>query len=226
MLGQSFPFSPGKWRDQLPGRAFWPPELDGLPAPGAGRWPRVDRRTVFRVGEQAAEPLGAVRTFVAAAVWGTGTRGLGRARRLRVLDHDADETGGHLAAAVRVLSTDGPVMAYQYLHGDGRNLIRHLGPSFGTKFLYFAGYGRFRSGQQPLILDQYVAHALNELCGRSWPAHGWSTRQYADYLDCAQSWASAWPTSPDVIERVLFSVGKADPIVVHAFAGSRPCGVW
>lgn len=115
-------------------------------------------------------------------------------------------------------------MAYKYLHGDRRNLIRHLGPSSGTKFLYFAGYDRFRGGRQPLILDQYVALALNLLCGLSWPAHDWSTRQYADYLDCAHSWASAWRTSPDVIERVLFSVGQADPLVVRAFAGSRPCG--
>jgi hypothetical protein len=139
VLGQSFPFSPDKWRDQLPRRDLWPPELDGLLASGPGRWPRVDRRAVFRVGERAAEPLGAARTLVAADVWGTGTRGLGRARRLRVFDHDADEVGDRLAAAVRILGADGPVQAYAYLHGDGRNLIRHLGPSFGTKFLYFAG---------------------------------------------------------------------------------------
>jgi Putative 8-oxoguanine DNA glycosylase OGG-like protein len=224
VLGQSVPFSPDKWRDQLPSCDLWPPELDGLSSCGPGRWPRVDRRTVFRVGERAAQPLGAAQTLVAAAVWGTGTQGFGRARRLRVFDGNADEVGSRLAAAVRIMGDDGAVKAYGYLHGDGRNLIRHLGPSFGTKFLYFAGYDRASGGRRPLILDQYVALAVCRLCGVSWPATGWSTRQYADYLDRAHGWAGAWHTSPDVIERVLFSAGKADPLVLRAFTGLRPAG--
>ena len=100
--------------------------------------------------------------------------------------------------------------AYTCLHGDGRNLIPHLGSSFGTKVLYFSGCGRSHGDLQLLILDQYVALALNRLCRRlDWPAHGWTTAQYAAYLGLAHSWANAWHTSPDVIERVLFSVGKA-----------------
>jgi hypothetical protein len=98
-------------------------------------------------------------------------------------------------------------------------MIPHLGPSFGTKFLYFAGYDRAANGPQPLIMDQYVALALNRLCGLSWPTNGWSTSQYADYLDCAHTWATMWRTSPDVIERVLFSVGRADPLVLRVFIG-------
>jgi len=31
-----------------------------------------------------------------------------------------------------------------------------------------------------------------------------------------------WRTSPDVIERILFSVGKADPLVVRVFTGLEP----
>jgi hypothetical protein len=186
------PFSPDSWRDRLPRRDLWPPELDGLPSPGPGRWPRLDRRTVFQVAERAAQPLGATQALVAAAVWGTGTQGLGRARRLRVFGNDADEIGARLTGAVRILHDDGPVKAYEYLHGDGGNRVSHLGPSFGTKFLYFAGYGRARGSRQPLILDQYVARALTRLCGVGWPAAGWSTSQYADYLDRAYKWASAW----------------------------------
>lgn len=222
VLGQSFPFNPDKWREQLSERGLWPTELDGLRAGGLGQWPRVDRRTVFQVGRRAAEPLGAAQTLVAAAIWGTGTRGLGRARRLRVFDHGLGEVGDHLAAAVRALDADGPLKAYELLHGDDRNTIRYLGPSFGTKFLYFAGYERVAGGPQPLIMDQYVALALNLLCGLSWPTGGWSTRQYADYLACAHRWASMWRTSPDVIERILFSVGKADPLVVRVFTGLEP----
>jgi len=78
--------------------------------------------------------------------------------------------------------------------------------------------------RQPLILDQYVALALTRLCGVGWPAAGWSTSQYADYLDRAYKWASAWDTSTEVIERVLFSVGKADALVVRAFTEPRAAG--
>jgi hypothetical protein len=223
VLGQAVPFSPDSWRDRLPRPDLWPPELDALP-PGPGRWPRLDRRTVFRVAERAADPPGAMQALVAAAVWGTGTQGLGRARRLRVLDGDTDQTGIRLAAAVRILNDDGPVKAYEYLHADGRNQVRHLGPSFGTKFLYFTGYDHALGTQQPLILDRYVALALNRLCDAVWPAVGWSASQYADYLDRAHKWASAWETSPDVIERVLFSVGKSDPLAVRAFTKPHAAG--
>lgn len=227
VLGQAVPFSPDSWRGQLPLRDMWPTELDALP-PGPRRWPRLDRRTVFRVAERAAQPPGAIQALVAAAVWGTGAQGLGRARRLRVFDGDTDQIGIRLAAAVRILNDGGPMKAYEYLHADGRNCVRHLGPSFGTKFLYFAGYDHALGVQRPLILDRYVALALNRLCSVGWPAASWSASQYADYLDLAHKWASAWDTSPDVIERVLFSVGKSDPLAVRAFtephaAGSPAC---
>jgi hypothetical protein len=137
-----------------------------------------------------------------------------------VFDHDGDEVGARLAVAVQMLRADRPVKAYAYLHGDGKNRIPYLGPSFGTKFLYFAGFHRSHGDRPPLILDQYVAWALNRLGGLHWPALGWTTAQYGEYLDLAHQWASAWSTSPDVIEWVLFSVGKADPLIARVFAGS------
>jgi hypothetical protein len=219
LLGQSIPFNPAKWRGQLPSPAWWPPELDALPVHDHAHWPMVDRHTVFHVAERAAEPLGAAQTLVAASVWGSGTGGYARHRTLRVFENDGGEVGDRLAVAAQLLRADGPVRAYAYLHGDGKNLIPHLGPSFGTKVLYFAGYGLSHGDRQPLILDRYVALALNRLCRLDWPAHGWTTAQYAGYLGLAHSWANAWHTSPDVIERVLFSVGKASSLVVGVFTG-------
>jgi hypothetical protein len=219
VLGQSVGFSPGSWRERLPSSDFWPPELDVLP-PGPEDRPLLDRRMVFRIAERATQPLGAIQALVAVAVWGTGTRGLGRARRLRVFDGNTDEIGHRLATAVRVLDIDGPVKAYEYLHGDGINQVRHLGPSFGTKFLYFAGYDRALAGHRPLILDRYVALALTRLCSVCLPGVGWNVAQYAHYLECAHKWADTWETNPDVIERILFSVGKADLLVVRAFTGA------
>jgi hypothetical protein len=220
VLGQSFRFSPEKWREALPDPVLWPPELDALPVADGSRWPQVDRRAVFRVAERANERVGAAQTFVAAAVWGTGTAALGRVRRLRAFDADRDVVVDHLATAVQTLGTKGPVEAYDYLHGNRENLVRYLGPSFGTKVLYFAGYGNSASDRRPLILDQYVALAINRLCGLDWSIRGdWTTAQYAEYLDLAHSWAIDWRTGPDVIERVLFSVGKASPLVMGVFTG-------
>jgi hypothetical protein len=68
-----------------------------------------------------------------------------------VLGNDGAEVGDLLAVAAQLLRADGPVKAYAYVHGDGRNLIPHLGLAFGTKVLYCSGYGRSHGDLQPLI---------------------------------------------------------------------------
>jgi hypothetical protein len=190
VLAQEFRFHPDKWRDVLPDPALWPPELDNLPETVDGRR-LVDRRTVLQIGERAMDPLGAMQTLVAAIIWGTGTAARGRIRRLRVFEQPVEGIGEHLALAVQILHSGGPLQAYSCLHGDGKNLIKHLGPSFGTKLLYFSGYGSSPGDRHPLILDRYVALALNQLCGLSWPEDSFSAAQYDEYLDLAHSWASA-----------------------------------
>lgn len=217
VLAQAFRFSREKWRNELPDPAMWPPELEAAPESDREGQQIVDRRTVLRIGERATEPLGAVQTLVAAGVWGTGTGARGRHRRLLALIQGVEVIGNLLATAAQKLHADGPLAAYTYLHRDGGNLIKYLGASFGTKFLYFSGYGRYSGDQQPLILDENVATALNRLCGV-----GWSTSQYAEYLSLAHDWAKEWHASPDVIERVLFSVGKVSktyPLVISIFTG-------
>jgi hypothetical protein len=156
---------------------------------------------------------------------GTGIGARGRYRRRLALIQGVEVVGELLATAAQKLRADGPPAAYTYLDGDGRNRVKNLGAWFGTKFLYFSGYGRCGGDHQPLILDENVAIALNRLCGADWPRRGWSTSQYADYLRLAHDWASEWQTSADVIERVLFSVGKASkayPLVISIFTGQPP----
>lgn len=210
VLGQKSRFSAKRWRDELPDPALWPPELNT--APDSEGWHHVDRRTVFEIGKRAAEPLGAAQTLVAADVWGTGTKARGRSRCLKVFGQGAEAVGNVLAAAAQRLRDDGPQAAYSYLHRDSRNRIKYLGPSFGTKFLYFSGYNRCHGDRQPLILDDNVAAALSRLCGLTVP-------EYAEYLSLAHDWATDWQTTPDVIERVLFSIGKASPLVIGVLTG-------
>jgi hypothetical protein len=181
-------------------------------------WGVIDRSTVFQVGARATEPLGAAQTLAAAIVWGTGTS---PRWGVHVFDHGTATAGGILTAAARKLRADGPRAAYSYLHGDGgnRNRITHLGPSFGTKFLYFAGYDRCDGDQQPLIFDKNVASVLKLLCRLDWPDLKWTTDQYDKYLGIAHAWAEEWQASPDVVERVLFGAAKADPLAISAFTG-------
>jgi hypothetical protein len=189
VLGQAFQFSAEKWRDGLPDPDMWPPELEAAPKSDRREQQVVDRRTVLWIGERATEPLGAVRTLVGAGVWGTGTGARGRYRRGLALIQGVKVIGNPLATAAQKLRADGPPAAYAYLHGDGGNRIKHLGASFDTKFLYFSGYGRYDGAQQqPLILDENVAIALNRLCGFAWRSSGWSTSQYAAYLSLAHDW--------------------------------------
>lgn len=216
VLSQGFAFNRQSWRSGLPREEAWPQELDTYAV--QGRWPRITRQDVFTIARRATDATAMSQLFAAAAVWGTGTAGRGRVRRLRVFEQDPESVGERLARARGLLKSCGPLEAYEFLHGR-RNAIPNLGPSFGTKVLYFAGYEAC-PGPRPLILDQYVTIALNRLCHCDWSTTGgWSTTQYGEYLDLAGRWAAEWGTKPDVIERILFSVGKSQGLAVSALPG-------
>jgi hypothetical protein len=90
------------------------------------------------------------------------------------------------------------------LRPGGRNEIRSLGPSFFTKFLYFAGGG---SPDHPcLILDRVVATALRDHCG--WtslhPTGPWPAETYRRYCGLLARWAQDYHCAPDELERTLF----------------------
>ncbi|TQL58951.1 hypothetical protein FB474_0294 [Oryzihumus leptocrescens] len=216
VLQQGFWFKAHRWSSRLD-PAAWPPELDACPESIDRRW--IDRRALFAIADRAGDPVGAIHTLVATSIWGTSTSARGRARRLRVFHADLAAVGDSVAHAVNVMLQDGPVAAYRTLHDRGPS-VKHLGPAFGTKVLYFAGYNHTTEHPRPLILDRYVALALNQLCGWSWPDAGWTADQYATYLDLAERWAAAWDTEADVIELVLFNVGKSDKLAIAALSGT------
>jgi len=101
-----------------------------------------------------------------------------------------------------------------------RGIWHALDEIFSTERRNLVVDSRLRSSgvRQPLILDQFVALALNRLVGSTLPTAqgGWTTAQYATYLDIAHKWAADWGSAPDVVERVLFSIGKASSLVVGA----------
>ena len=95
------------------------------------------------------------------------------------------------------------------------NKIYGLGYGFGTKLLYFAGYGKVPSGPQPLILDSRVMSTLaneGKVPGLIWSSDYdyANSRNYLRYLELAEEWAAdtTWNGSPDAVEFALFSEAK------------------
>lgn len=205
VLGQSVSFNPHTWKPRLPD-GLWPTDLDRLES--TGRFHRITREDVFALSTCDGTPACAVRSYIAVCVWGTGTGGRGVARRARPLRSQAD-VGERLLEAIGTLRGDGAVAAYRRLRNDGDLHIKGLGPAFFSKVLYFTGWNHV-AGPRPLILDRFVARALDDQAGLGWrPTWNWTSGQYDRYLDLVAGWAVSWGTEADVVERELFEHGKA-----------------
>nr|WP_130330880.1 hypothetical protein [Streptomyces sp. BK022] len=167
--------------------------------------------------------------LVATYVWGKGKSGSpggsGPATLRTILT--ADSLEAVLASAVTALSEHSAQAAYAALRGR----VPQLGPSFFTKFLYFAGKTvPPANGPQPLILDRVLAHRMRSLAstvGREtghdpdgsmarwvWRDQDWSPHRYQVYLSFMHAAAhqaastDGWPSdaSPDLLEYALFNI--------------------
>lgn len=200
-------FSPKQWLDRLPEPCMFDLLAD-IPVLEGNRWPRITRKYLFDLADKIGSPKEAVQFYVAVCAWGAGTKALLVGRRVRVL-RDNRDAGERLLAGIRLAETS-PVGAYRAFRRGGEHSLLHLGPAFFTKVIYFAGWPE-QEGiiPKPLILDQYVAAALNDITDLNWPSTwNWTAGQYEHYLHLAPKWASEWRCEPDVIERTLFEHGK------------------
>jgi hypothetical protein len=144
-------------------------------------------------------------------LWRTLAWGSGYSLRLnhKRLDSVAADVAGAEALLTEAAaeSRHDPERAYALFRPDGRTRIRDLGPSFFTKFLYFAGGGA--PGHPCLILDRVVATALRERCG--WEslhrAGPWPPETYRRYCDLLARWAKDHGRAADELELALFAGG-------------------
>jgi hypothetical protein len=181
VLAQAIPFNRDRWILRLADPAWWPAALDECPRDG--RWPKVDRKTVFRIAAGADTVEGCRHLLVASLVWGSGTMARTVSRRARIFRRSSPaDIDDRLGKALDVLHTRGSVEAYWAFNSD--QWIPYLGPAFFTKVLYFAGHDA-GADLRPVILDSVVTRALRAdgAVDSAWPKNGWTTPQYKRYLE-------------------------------------------
>ncbi len=214
MLAHAVPVRAGWWQRYVT-PPWWPEALDALPDhPDWPGYQRISRRDLFDLAADPS-PVGRVRLLVAVYAWGTGRSGFLVGRRARTFTKTEIATvEDRLVAAADLLHTAGSVAAYDSLLARQPNHVKYLGPAFFTKYLYVAAGHPANVLPQPLILDKYVALALNrhpDWTGPMLGTTGWSSSTYSRYLDFAAEQATqAGPGySPAGVELGLFQADWA-----------------
>jgi hypothetical protein len=133
--------------------------------------------------------------------WGYGRVGYGPFRVRRLLD-PAPDAGVLLQAAAIKVADGRPVAAYACLGDHGTARLPHLGPAFGTKFLYFCSPPALRPA---LILDRLVARWLRENTDLALNELRWSVYTYRRYLETMFGWADELAVAADELEACIFS---------------------
>ena len=157
MLNHGFRFRPIWWTPRV--SAEWGSFLTELPALDRG-YRRINRADLV-----SAPTRGLPQALVSGYVWGTGSSAFLVGRRARVIrDNDETRIADCLQSVADQLRLGNPTDAYESMLRGHPNNLKHLGPSFFTKFLYAADAEGTRPGRA-LILDQFVAVALKDLDG-------------------------------------------------------------
>lgn len=163
--------------------------------------PLLDRSAVRAVGADAARsPGNAVDAFLAVMAWGYGERvGYGRFRTSEILG-SRPNAPTRLHAVARAVVNEGAIPGYRAL--ATRSRLTGLGPSFGTKLLYFWQPNAARP--RALIFDAFVAGWLKREVGLRIDALQWSVAAYARYLTQMHAWAAMLGIEPDELEMCIF----------------------
>jgi hypothetical protein len=202
VLAHGFEFRPAWWTPRVPEN--WGGFLEQLPARDR------DYRTITRADLlAAATDYGLPHALLAGYVWGTGGSAFLVGRRVRVFrDNDAQRVDGSLHAVNEKLRNGNTIEAYSSMLRGGPHNLKHLGPSFFTKFLYAADADNGRPGRA-LILDQFVAVALKAVDGWDISRTGpWDSSTYEKWLNHAHSTAVIEDVRADALEMAYFIRGR------------------
>lgn len=209
-----FDFRPAWWQPRVD--PTWGAFLTDLPTAERGRgYHHITRRDLL-TGTDLTSQGADGRLLVACFVWGTGDGGWLAPRRARVFrDTPPGDLSAYLAQARQALRTGGAVAAYEAMHDGGPCRVKHMRASFFTKFLYAADAPGDGSPGHALILDQFVAIALNDLHDWALPEKsGWSPETYGRWLKLAHDLArkeseqTGTHVRADAVEMAYFTYGR------------------
>lgn len=183
---------------------------------GSDDWRHITRGDLLRSPAAGPREHGAL--LLGGCVWGTGDLGFRVGRRAQVFTDkriSAADVTMRLGAVADLLREDNPVAAYDSLLRHQTNWLPHLGPSFFTKFLYFAAAdGTSGDAGCALILDRLVAIGLNHLEGWGlrevgpWPASVYERwLAYAEQQAAAPDGRGSAPVRIDAVEMAVFRLG-------------------
>jgi hypothetical protein len=217
VLDHAFDTKPWWWTSVVDTSVF--DRLPESPSRGAP-WKRIARSDLFEIA--AAPASSDFDLLVACYAWGMGPS-VGNLRRYRrpLRENSTTEIIERLGAARSVLTSEGPVAAYRSLGSAGRHKLVRLGPSFFTKFLYAADGMHVRPRGCALILDQFVAVALNDLRDRgidtgqtrrlvrlaAWPAAVYETWLAFAHREAEGATTHERVVRADAVEMALFDYG-------------------
>jgi hypothetical protein len=204
---QKVDWAPYKWSEE------WKtaPALPGIAALNAVTNEYWTHRTIRRSFIGAFASNGdALGLLVSLMAWGFGPdlRGPGKIRRMLTQPRVAGgQTADVVAADVLNKTVNfGARIGFQALFANHNTRAFYLGPSFGSKLVYFAGYAGGSLNPAPAIYDQRVYEAAS--CQPSWPRiskpQSGSSAAYEHYCCWLQGVARNAGTRSDVVEFALF----------------------
>ena len=143
-------------------------------------------------------------------IWGHGRVPYGPFRTRRIMSQSGFTE--HLADLTRVVLSDGGVAAYRHVwrrRWDGptrdTGYLKYLGPSFGTKYLYFLTRAHHADQLTP-VLDEVVhrwfrTNAIEvDLRLGQW---GYPSR-YQTYVEILTQWGASLEIAADDVEHLIF----------------------
>lgn len=201
VLRHGFRFRPVWWTPRV--SSDWGSFLTELPALDRG-YHRIDRADLLN-----APAKGLPQALLGGYVWGTGSSAFLVGRRARVFrDNEETQIADCLSSVRDELRLGNTAGAYESMLRGHPNNLKHLGPSFFTKFLYAADAVGARPNRA-LILDQFVAVALHDLDGWEISQTGpWEPATYERWLVHAHGIATRVGVRPDAVEMAYFNHGR------------------
>lgn len=170
---------------------------------------QVSRADVTELAAAITDEASALKAFMASMIWGYGTVGYGPFRTSEIirLNGGPEALSQQLLDVAQVARTHGGVAAYEHVgdrRTEQRSFLRHLGPAFGTKFIYFVT----RASAQPTtpVMDSVMCGWFNRNVPDARLVLDWrSTQSYRTYVEHLQLWKDSLDLADaDDIEMIIF----------------------